>query len=99
MISQEMIEAAQLAYIEAIKQPGISYSQAIAAALSAALAKSRDEEREQSYRAMLRAIMLRQGGSLYIQPEEMPEHSYTIIWRPTSNGGLEAKLEDGKVKQ
>lgn len=57
-----------------------------------------NDDREDAYRAMLRAVMLRQGGSLQVAPEEMPEGEYTIMWRPTASGGLEAKLEDGKTK-
>lgn len=55
-----------------------------------------DEEREQAYRAMLRAVMLRNGGRLSVPPEEMPEGAYTIMWRLTPEGGLEAMLQEGQ---
>lgn len=58
-----------------------------------------EQEQEQAYRAMLRAIMLRHGGSLCVAPEEMPDAPYTIMWRSTENGGLEAKLQDGGKAQ
>ena len=57
------------------------------------------DEREDAYRHMLRAIMLRQGGSLRITPEEMTDEAYTIFWRRMDDGGLEAKLEDGDQMQ
>ena len=52
-----------------------------------------------AYRTLLRAVLLRQGGSLEISAEEMPEKEYTIMWRITEEGGLEAKLEDGGTRQ
>jgi hypothetical protein len=51
-----------------------------------------------AYRLMLRAIMLRNGGRLTIEPEEVTEEGFTIYWRETANGGLEARLTDGQVK-
>ena len=56
---------------------------------------TRDEDREQAYRAALRAMMIKNGGALAIAPEEMPVGAYSIMWRHTEEGGIEMKLQDG----
>lgn len=61
--------------------------------------EDQDARREQIYKAAVRAILLRHGGSLSVAPEEMPMDAYTIMFRLTPEGGLEFKLEDGATRQ
>jgi hypothetical protein len=60
---------------------------------------NRAEEKVQAYSAMVRAVMVKLGGRIVIQPEEMPKGPYSIMWRPTPEGGLEAVLEESGSPQ
>lgn len=56
-------------------------------------------EQEDVYRAALRAVLRSKQNELTIYPDEMPIGPYTIMWRHTTEGGLQFKLEEGRVKQ
>lgn len=47
-----------------------------------------------AYRLLLRALLLLHGGTFKVEPGDMPGHSFSIYWRFTPDGGVEAIMQD-----